>query len=162
MTEPSISQKFKRLGGPLEILRAGVQAVPAVKYALGIAGVAAALAIAASLFSSVTAALIGIAVMLPLMVLLVIFSAITGLAKAYTRVPALVFTWAVLVLFVVSATLLAGMVFFDWPKPVSQLIALMASDQEPDTAGREGERRTTRSGGRLTPLAQLDHVGRQD
>jgi hypothetical protein len=147
MTEPSISQKLKRLGGPLDILRAGIRAVPAVKYALGVAGVAAALAIATSLFSSVSAALVGIAVMLPLMVLLVIFAAITGLARTDTRIPALVFTWAVLVLFVGSAALLAGAVFFDWPKSINTLIASIVSSREQgsttasNSSNREAEAR---------------------
>lgn len=132
MTEPSVPQKLKSLGSPMNVLRAGIQAVPAVRYALGIAGVAAALAIASAFFRSTAAALIGVAVMLPLMILLVVFAAITGLAKEDMRVPALVFTWAILVLFVCSGTLFALSVFFDWPKPPGKLLNLNSWEEGND------------------------------
>ncbi|HVG07903.1 MAG TPA: hypothetical protein VNM67_09370 [Thermoanaerobaculia bacterium] len=123
MAEPSASKKLKSFG-PLNILRAAIEAVPAVKFALGIAGVAAALAIASSFFKDTQAALVGVGVMLPLMVLLVVFAAITGLARKDFRVPALVFTWAVLALFVVLSFLTVSSAFFRWPTTLGGLFGV--------------------------------------
>ena len=38
------------LPNPMDVVKAGIRAVPAVKYALGIAGIAAALALVAAFF----------------------------------------------------------------------------------------------------------------
>jgi|SRR5580704_2602516 hypothetical protein len=101
---------------PFEVVRAGIAAVPAVRYALGIAGIMAALALGKAFFSTAKAAILASLVMLCLMTLLLIFSTATRVGPTFLRVPALVLTWAVLILFVASSVLTVSSVFFGWPQ----------------------------------------------
>jgi len=123
---------------PLDVVRAGIKAVPAVKYALGVAGVAAALALATAFFSSTQAAVIGILAMLALMVLLVVFASLTSqdINKPNPlRYQALVMTWVVLVVFCGIAILVFTSVFFERPKPFPQIVATLTSVEVPDSTG---------------------------
>lgn len=108
-------------GRPLSVVRAGIRAVPAVKYALGIAGTAAALALAAAFFSSKQAAFLGAVGMIGLMTLLVVFASVAKLARGYMKYPALFVMWAILIIFVASTVLVTTSVFFDIPKSFPQL-----------------------------------------
>jgi hypothetical protein len=101
---------------PMAILRLAINAVPAVRYAAGVAGLISAAALVKALFSSVQAALLVGVAMLILMSVLLVFAASTKLAPEFLRRPALTLTWAILILFVLSAGLTASSVFFDWPK----------------------------------------------
>jgi hypothetical protein len=114
---------------PADVLRAAVNAVPAVKYALGVAGIAAAAALAASFFAGRTqAALLASAAMLVLMILLVLFARLTSTASK-ALVPAVLFmTWAILLLVIASAGLLVTSFFFDWPKPLETLFVIQATE----------------------------------
>ena len=117
---------------PLLILKEGIKAVPAVKYALGIAGVASALALASAFFSSKQAAFLGAAAMLILMVMLVIFSSATALTRGQMKYPALVLTWTILIVFVSSTLLITSSVFFDSPKSFPKLMEdLLGSERLP-------------------------------
>lgn len=58
------------------VLKAAIKAVPAVKYALGVAGIMAAAAIGIGFFQSPAAAFLSAGALLILMVLLVVFAAI--------------------------------------------------------------------------------------
>jgi hypothetical protein len=107
---------------PLGILRTGIQAVPAVQYAAGVAGVIAAAALVKAFFSSTQAALLVGAAMLVLMTILLVFAAATKLAPAFLQPPALVFTWATLSLFILSASLTVSSVFFRWPDAFPELV----------------------------------------
>lgn len=100
-----------------------MEAVPAVKWALGVAGVISAVALVKVLFSGdwVTAMLAGL-VMMALMTLLVLFAAIARASSGRLMVPALVLTWAVLILVIACATLAVSSAFFDTPKPWRELI----------------------------------------
>jgi hypothetical protein len=100
---------------PLSILRESIKAVPAVKYALGIAGIASVLAIVGSFHLDFKVALIGMAVMLLFMTLLVIFAALSNLAPPDLRLPALVFTWFSLLLLIAVAFSMFFSVFFGRP-----------------------------------------------
>lgn len=128
---PNKHKEVHFYSAPVSILRASIAAVPAVKYALGIAGIGAALAISSTFFTSTSAALTGIGLMLPLMVLLAIFAAIAGLGKKELRSPALAFTWAILLIFIGSVSLFVSSIFFNWPKPTEELLKLRPSISEP-------------------------------
>jgi hypothetical protein len=108
--------------GAFGLLTAAIRAVPAVKFALGVAGVAAALALATSFFGSAIAALVGSVAMVLLMTLLVIFAAISQLGPELARAPALLLTWFVLILTCFSSGLTISSIFFDWPKPFPSLV----------------------------------------
>jgi hypothetical protein len=106
---------------PVQLLRSALQSVPAVKYALGIAGTLSALAIIKSLYSSTEAALMASAAMLVLMSMLCIFSAASKLGPALLRGPAVFFLWMTIGIFFTSAGLCISAAFFDWPKPLTDL-----------------------------------------
>jgi hypothetical protein len=107
------------------ILTEAIKAVPAVKYALGVAGIMAALALGTALFKTPQAALLGAVPMLILMVLLLVFAAGARL-KGALRLPALFLTWAVLILFVAATALTVSSVFFSKPRPFQDLITELA------------------------------------
>jgi hypothetical protein len=114
----------------MSVLRSAIQAVPAVKYALGVAGVGAAAALTTQFFNAPGVALASTGIMLLMMVLLVVFAALVGIststpggAKASPLYyPAMFFTWAMLILSVGSAALVCTCVFFSFPKPLGELI----------------------------------------
>lgn len=113
--------------GPFGLLTAAIRAVPAVKWALGVAGVAAALALSTSFFGSVSAALLGSLAMIGLMTLLVIFAAMSRLGPL-VKPPALVLTWTVLILTSLSSVLTFSCIFFEWPKKFSELVTSVTAN----------------------------------
>src|SRR5271166_3514994 len=96
---------------PAQFLRDAIRAVPAVKYAVGVGGLVAVLAIVQSYRINPTLAALGAIVMLILMGMLVIFARMSALGKAYILLPALVFTWFVLLLFMLASLALFSSVF---------------------------------------------------
>lgn len=118
---------------PFAILRAATQAVPAVKWALGVAGVISATALVKVFFVSVGAALLAGFGMLVLMVILVLFAVATRAKSSVLIVPAMFLTWAVLVLVIVSSALTVSAAFFGWPKPLQELTKGTTSGQSTET-----------------------------
>jgi hypothetical protein len=124
---------------PLSVLRESIRAVPAVRYALGIAGIASVIAIVRSFHLEPKVAVIGMITMLFFMVMLVVFAHLTSLASADFRIPALVFTWCALLLMIAFAVAMFTSVFFKWP--ISDLRHLVDGNSPPDaTATVERER----------------------
>jgi hypothetical protein len=103
------------------VLQQAIQAVPAVRYALGIAGVVAALAIASTLSGGSRTAIIGAVVMILLMVFLVIFARVSKLGAKPLQTPAVVLTWFVLALVIVLSFFTVSSLFFKWPLPFDEL-----------------------------------------
>ena len=95
----------------MDILKTELGAVPAVRYALGVAGVLAAAALVKAFFSSAQEAGLVAVGMLLLMVLLLLFAAGTKLAPHFLQRPALVFTWSILILFVMCSSITVLSVF---------------------------------------------------
>jgi hypothetical protein len=138
MSEPVTGDKVSNLGTgtpttPFAILRAATQAVPAVKWALGVAGVISATALVKVFFVSVGAALLAGFGMLVLMVILVLFAAATRAKSSVLIVPAMVLTWALLVLVIFSSVFTVSAAFFGWPKPLQELIKGITSGQSIET-----------------------------
>jgi hypothetical protein len=119
----------------LKILNAAIRAVPPVKFALGIAGVAAAAALVRGVFwGNTKLAFACVLLMLPLMFLLLVFSAATTLRREL-KAPALVLTWAMVLLIVISAACTAGFVFTGYPKAFGVFLVkihLLPSAETPD------------------------------
>ena len=107
---------------PWGVLLEAVRAVPAVKYALGVAGVASAAAIAIAFFKSPAAALLATIVMLALMAILYVFTRLVAADQQHAQGAALVLMWFCLGLFFVWSVLLTLSVFFDIPKPLPALL----------------------------------------
>jgi len=106
--------------GPFRILQEAIKAVPAVKYALGVAGVASAVALVYSFGISPKVALLGTVVMFLLMTILVVFARLTSLATGSFQLLALVLAWFSLLLLMAVSTLLVSCVFFRKPLDLSK------------------------------------------
>lgn len=100
---------------PFSILRAAIQAVPAVKYALGMLGIVAAISVAKLLVSSFRVAALGCLVTLVLMVMLLVFAAATKLVAGSLKVAALILVYSFLAVSVATVLCLFSSVFFKWP-----------------------------------------------
>ena len=101
---------------PFAILKAAITAVPVMKYALAVAGLAAAVAIATRGFGLDPAtATVGALIVIGLMAVLIVL-AVAARQSMRLVLPAMALTWAVLVLLVSSSVLLLGSFFFSWPK----------------------------------------------
>jgi hypothetical protein len=108
-------------GSPAELLGQAIEAVPSVKYALGITGIAAAVALVVGLNIDPRIAIAGVLVMLVLMVALVTFARVTQLKAKFLTAPAIFFLWAFVLLTVLWACLLTSSVFFNYPKHPKEL-----------------------------------------
>jgi hypothetical protein len=78
---------------PLQILREAVKAVPAVKYALAVAGVLSVVSIAIQLLTDWRVALIGTLCTIILMVIMVVFARLSSAAAVSFRWPIFVLMW---------------------------------------------------------------------
>lgn len=108
--------------GPFEVLKRALAQVPAVKYALGVAGVGAAVAIIQTFFTDWTIAVFGIVIMLLLMAVLFVFAKLTTVASKDLRLAMLTLMWSSLILTISAAALLTSSVFFGWPINLRQVI----------------------------------------
>jgi hypothetical protein len=105
----------------LDIINKAVKAVPAVKYAIGVAGIGAAASIVYALFNSPQEAIISIVCMIVLMVLLLIFARVASLKHNSTKNAAIFAVWGILLLFIASCIIMFTAIFFDWPKSLNEL-----------------------------------------
>ena len=100
---------------PLSLLREAIVAVPSVKYALGVVGIAAALSIVLGLISDVRIAAIGVPLSVFFMVILLVFQKLSVLENDHFKYPALMLVWVFPALLVAFLCLLFSSVFFNWP-----------------------------------------------
>ena len=107
----------------MKFVREAIKAVPAVKWALGVGGIASVIAIVAAFGLDVRLAAIGVVVMIPLMTLLVVFARAATLSSRAMRLPALVLAWFVLVAFMAASIGLLTSVFFDRPVPLKHWLS---------------------------------------
>jgi len=106
---------------PYQILRDAIKAVPAVKYALGVVGVVAAVAVVGSFRIGYGVAVFGAVVVFVLMVLLLVFAKLTQTDSRYFTTPAVVLMWTFLLLTIATAALLFTSVFFNKPLDLTWL-----------------------------------------
>lgn len=126
MPEPELeaaSASLPQSISPLDILKQSISKVPALKYALGVAGIAAAIAIIKTLITDLRVALFGIILMVVLMTVLFIFAKLTAIATKEIRLAAIMLMWFSLLLIIASASLLFTSVFFDRPINLKHLIS---------------------------------------
>jgi hypothetical protein len=100
---------------PVKVLNEAIKAVPAVKYALGIGGVIAVIAIAKSFGIDYRVAVFGVVIMLVLMTMLVIFARLAAKRESDFHLQAVIFTWFALVLTMATAVMLFSSVFWGQP-----------------------------------------------
>src|SRR5437588_2439543 len=107
----------------LSILREAIKAVPAVKFALGIAGILAAVSIVTAVFRlGLAVAAFSAAVMFVLMTGLVIFARVASASSKTFVAHVAVFSWFSLLLIMATATLLFTSVFWAYPVDLKQFI----------------------------------------
>jgi len=100
---------------PIQLLREAIKAVPPLKYALGVVGLVAAVAIVRAFRINAEIAALGSVAILILMVALLIFARLTKAAKHHFMLPSLVMMWSFLLLVIAAAGLLFSSAFFGWP-----------------------------------------------
>lgn len=103
---------------PFKLIQEAIKAVPAMRYALGVAGIVAVVALVATFRLDPKVAVFGAIITLGLMVALVIFAKLSTIAPKYFLKPVLVMMWAFLVLVIAQAALLFSAVSFKQPKPL--------------------------------------------
>jgi hypothetical protein len=107
---------------PWQVLREATQAVPAVKYAVGVAGIMSVGAVIKASGFNLWSAFVWAIVVLVLMVALLLFARATKSTRKELRIQALVLTWSFLVLTILSAFFLFTGVFFRYPPSVWELL----------------------------------------
>ena len=117
----------------LRILKESIRAVPAMKYALAVAGIISIVAMVGALKLSPQAAVFGAIITLVLMVAMVIFAKLTAVAPRHFFLPMQVMMWSFLLVTVATAFLLFTCAFFQWPKGLRELIGPAPSPREERT-----------------------------
>jgi len=111
-----------QFNGWLHLLRESVRVGPVNRFALGALGVAAAAAVALTLFENIIVGLIATTFVLIMMILLLFFSWLSKLSAALYRPIAATFGWLLLCLLCVIFGLLIATIAFGWPEPLRRMI----------------------------------------
>ena len=107
----------------LKIIRESIKAVPAMKYALAVAGLLAVVALVAALRVSPQIAVLGAVVTLALMVAMVVFARLTTTAPRHFFLPVRVMMWGFLAVTISTACMLFTSAFFQWPRDLRELVS---------------------------------------
>ena len=123
MTEPNGRAAQLWSFSPASLLRSAVVEIPAMKYALGVGGIAAVVAIVLTGWKlPPQSAVIGTLLVLIAMVVLVIFAALSGTRKSSLRPLALSMAWSFLTLTIATAVLFVSCAFFSVPRTLESLL----------------------------------------
>jgi hypothetical protein len=109
--------------GPWGFLREAIQAVPAVKYALGVGGVVSVIAIVSGFGISPRVGVIGFLIALILMTLLVVFSKLAVANAQHFLRPLIFLTWFSILAMSATVILVFTGVFFKWPLDLHSWLA---------------------------------------
>jgi Ca2+/Na+ antiporter len=101
-----------------DLLDSSVRAVPATRYAHGLAGIVVSACLAMVLAGSPTAAIMGASVMLGGSIVLLVFAKLSDAKPKMLRGPMKITLWAVTLLFLATLTLLFTSFFFGKPLPL--------------------------------------------
>jgi hypothetical protein len=116
---------------PFTVLRTAIRQVPSVKYALGVAGVAAGAALIVKSIGFDRAGIILLSGTFVAMVLLYVFSSMVISGARATRVPSLILLYSVIVFFCVFLLFTITAFAFVWPKPWAQFIGITIEPPDP-------------------------------
>jgi hypothetical protein len=100
---------------PFKLLKNAIAAVPAVKYALGVAGIAAVVAIVAGFGLNYQVAVFGVLIVIGLMFVLVVFSNFSQKQDVNLRGPATLLVWFYTVTVMTVTVLFLFSYFLGWP-----------------------------------------------
>jgi hypothetical protein len=140
---PISDESLPQIISPFNTLNQAIKKVPALKYALGLAGIAAALAIIKTLVTDLRLAVFGMVVMLVLMTVLFVFAKLTAASAREIRLPAFALMWFSLLLTIASASLLFTSVFFAWPINLKRLVGPQTIQTEQASAESKPTTKTT-------------------
>lgn len=101
--------------GQLAFVKEAIQAVPAVKYALGVGGVVVIIAIVSSFGINYRVATIGFPIALVMMILLLIFAKLATVKPEGFLTPFVVMTWFSIIAMAATVFFIMSGVFFKWP-----------------------------------------------
>jgi hypothetical protein len=107
---------------PIVVLKDAIQAVPAMRYALGVLGLVAVVAIVAAWGIEFKGAVFGAVIMLILMVAVLVFAKLTQIGSKHFLRPALFFMWAFVLLTIATGTSIFTAAAFGVPKGIHELI----------------------------------------
>lgn len=157
----------------LKFLSDAQRAVPAVRYAVGIAGVAVVVSIIAGLKIDARIAIFGTVLVLGLMFILLVFSALAANASPALLSLAMFAAWCFMALSISTSTFLMTSYFFEWPRSIEAYFPLqnkpeidacvaerIAQYQLPKNTSSEGGARASGpgiGGGRNTATEELCH-----
>jgi len=108
--------------GFLNAITKATKAVPFVKYALGLSGIVALIALVKSYNLSFEVGIWGTMLVLVLMTILFLLSKSSNNSASFFHQPAKVLIWAMVVIFIIAVALLASCAFFDKPKKLTDLV----------------------------------------
>jgi hypothetical protein len=124
---------------PFALLREARKAVPAVRFALGVAGVAAAVALVVGVIKSPAVAVFGTIIMLGLMFVLLVFSSIARKTTSpITQTFAHVLTGFFVLMIMVTTIFLFTSTFFSYPRPINQLLVITPPTHTPNVSPDPG------------------------
>jgi hypothetical protein len=137
---------------PLVIIKDAIKAVPSIKYALGILGIAAVISIVGLLRLDYKFAFIGIVLMFPLMVILLVFAKLTGFEDSAFNRPAIVLLWFSVIATISISFCLFFSVFFRTPLDLTHWIDNHQIDYKSElhSISIRGEIRDRKSNERIT------------
>jgi hypothetical protein len=131
----------------IRIIREGTKAVPAVKYALGVAAIVAVVALVVSFKIDLRVALWGSIVLMALMIFLVLFAKLAATAPGEFKAPVKIMMWFFALLFIVICSLLTTSVFIKFPVDLQYLLRsadkTSLSAATPDPAGKRDKKADT-------------------
>jgi hypothetical protein len=123
------------LPSPPSLLKQAIKAVPAVKWALGVGGIIALIAIVSSFGIGFKVAILGSVVMFVLMAMLVVFGSLAGQKSSSFHMPALVFTWFSLILVMATASALFIAVFWGNPEEIRMRLGIQSAPAQTTDLG---------------------------
>jgi hypothetical protein len=123
--------------GPMEVLRSAIREVPAVKYALGVAGIAAAGALITRFVGYDKTSIIILGVTFVAMILLFVFSGMVASNSKATTIPGIILLYAAILFFSIFLAFTITAFAFAWPQPWASFIGATSSLHH-DAAGPLG------------------------
>src|SRR5438132_314867 len=119
---------------PINILNAGLRAVPALKYALGVAAIAVLGAVVVGVLGSPRAAVVILGGMFVGMLLLFAFARLTASESPAITAAGVFLLWAAILFFCTFLVFTATAVAVRWPKPLADfMFGVVAALPVPDT-----------------------------
>ena len=119
---------------PLSIIREARKNVPALKYAIGVLGLLAVLAITVSIWRlDPGVAVFGPIILIGLMTILVLFARLSSLPEKIFRIPGVILLWFTLIATMSAIVLLGMSVFFSWPLDLNHWLIPSGVEQPTDS-----------------------------